>query len=73
MDYGAAGLGYGALTPRFRANEYGVWLTPVGVAQADLGGECLGVSGKAAGGFNIVAETAASAYQVDVLVIGLEA
>lgn len=74
VDYGAAGLGYGALTLEHSgANEYGVWLTPVGVAQADLGGECLGVSGKAAGGFNIVAETAASAYQVDVLVIGLEA
>ena len=74
VDYGAAGLGYGAVTLEHSgANEYGVWLTPVGVAQGDLPGECLGVAGKAAGGFNIVAETAASAYQVDVLVIGLEA
>lgn len=72
VDYGANGLGYDGVTLTHSGdNEYSVALCPVGVAQGDLGAECLGVQSKAATGFNIACETAASAYQVDVIVIGL--
>lgn len=71
VDYGAAGLGYDGVTLEHSGDdEYDVYLTKVGVAQADLGADDLGVLNKAAGGFNIVCETAASSYQVDVVVIG---